>query len=557
MKTFIKSHPALVAAVLMFFTLTPLMALRDFTPANELRYLNIVDEMISEGNIFTLTNQGEPYADKPPLYFWLAALLRVILGQHSMYALSLLSFIPAAVIMVLMDRWLVSASGGSGRPGFMVRFASAMMLGTSALFVGTSVFLRMDMLMCMFIVMSLYSFYLLYTGKGNQRLHTFLFPVFVFLALFTKGPVGLLVPPVAVIATLAWDGRLRESGRYLGWRTWGIIALLCAVWFSGVWIEGGRPYLENLLFHQTVDRAVDAFHHKEPFWYYMVTIWYILAPYSLALVPVFICSFFRKRPEPASGRTDTGTFVRLSAAAVSVTFIMLSFFSSKLAIYLLPVFPFLVYVFSVSVQGFRWNGWLAASLALPSAVFILAGAAGAAVLAADCVPEVGGYTFIHSPWIYAALMSLAAGGAVSIYFLLRQKTWTTPVISMAASMLLCVLSASAVIPEANDYIGYGNLCRTASSLAHGDDAVETPSSYVTLGVYRPENMNVYLGTGIEDYGKDTDAYIEARIGPHILMVKTSLVENDEKLSRRLSGVSHEQCGGYSVYVMPGNPGPQS
>lgn len=69
MKTFIKSHPALVAAVLMFFTLTPLMALRDFTPANELRYLNIVDEMISEGNIFTLTNQGEPYADKPPLYF--------------------------------------------------------------------------------------------------------------------------------------------------------------------------------------------------------------------------------------------------------------------------------------------------------------------------------------------------------------------------------------------------------------------------------------------------------------------------------------------------------
>ena len=89
MKTFIKSHPALVAAVLMFFTLTPLMALRDFTPANELRYLNIVDEMISEGNIFTLTNQGEPYADKPPLYFWLAALLRVILGQHSMYALGL------------------------------------------------------------------------------------------------------------------------------------------------------------------------------------------------------------------------------------------------------------------------------------------------------------------------------------------------------------------------------------------------------------------------------------------------------------------------------------
>ena len=57
--------------LIWFIALLPIMILRDFTPNNELRYLSIVDEAISNGNIFTFTNQGEIYADKPPLHFGL------------------------------------------------------------------------------------------------------------------------------------------------------------------------------------------------------------------------------------------------------------------------------------------------------------------------------------------------------------------------------------------------------------------------------------------------------------------------------------------------------
>ena len=57
--------------ILVLLAFVPLMLLRDVTPNNELRYLSIADEAIRNGTLFAFTNHGVPYADKPPLYFWL------------------------------------------------------------------------------------------------------------------------------------------------------------------------------------------------------------------------------------------------------------------------------------------------------------------------------------------------------------------------------------------------------------------------------------------------------------------------------------------------------
>ena len=56
----------------------PVMILRDFTPSNELRYLSIADEALRDGHLFAFTNQGEPYADKPPLYIWIVMLGKIL-----------------------------------------------------------------------------------------------------------------------------------------------------------------------------------------------------------------------------------------------------------------------------------------------------------------------------------------------------------------------------------------------------------------------------------------------------------------------------------------------
>ncbi len=119
--------------------LVPVMVLRDFTPDKELRYLSIADEALRQHTYFAFTNHGVPYADKPPLYLWLIILLRWLTGAHRMWLLSLLSLLPAL-----------------GAP----------MLLTSAFFIGAAVTLRMDMLMCLFIVLALI---LRWLGAGAVR----------------------------------------------------------------------------------------------------------------------------------------------------------------------------------------------------------------------------------------------------------------------------------------------------------------------------------------------------------------------------------------------------
>lgn len=549
MKSYLSSHPVIAAVMLMFICLLPVMILRDFSPSNELRYLSIADEAISQGHVFVFTNQGEPYADKPPLYFWLMMLSRLVFGSHCMFVLSLFSFIPAAVIMAVMDRWLMMVARNN--PGVHLsgrdRFAAALILGTSAMFLGMSVFLRMDLLMCMFIVLALYTFYKMYRGTGNMKKDSIMLPVYIFLALFSKGPVGLLVPPLAIVVFLFFERKIKDVGKYLGLKTWGIMIVLCVLWFTGVWIEGGRPYLENLLFHQTVDRAVDAFHHKQPFWYYLTVIWYVAAPYSIALVPVLVATFFR-----GGANTDAG---RLFVAVSVSTFLMLSAFSSKLAVYLLPIFPFLAYLFPLEVRWYTRKTWVCIALAIPAAILAIAGAAGIVYLALHGsirlfhIPD--SFAFIVSPLTYLSLGIMLAGGVVSIYSAYRTRSWQMPVISLSVSMLLCILPVSFLLPEANSFIGYRNLCNTALEMkaeSHGQDM-----QYVTLDVSRSENMDTFLQSDVRRFEDDADGYTASmeKLGPHILMVRTSCVEDHPDLESALTGYRSETVGDYTVFCVEG------
>ena len=89
-----------------FLAMLPILLLRDYTPANELRYLSIADEALRNGTFLTFYNHGQIYADKPPLYFWIIMLGKWIFGAHHMWFLSLFSLLPAFIICRTIDRWI-------------------------------------------------------------------------------------------------------------------------------------------------------------------------------------------------------------------------------------------------------------------------------------------------------------------------------------------------------------------------------------------------------------------------------------------------------------------
>lgn len=528
---FLTKHPLLAVFLFTIICLIPEMLMRDFTPSNELRYLSIADEALAGGNFFAFFNHGAAYADKPPLYLWIVMLCKTLTGGHSVFALTLFSILPAFVIVWLMDRWVMSKASVSDR------MAMAMMLLTCVMFLGTAVVIRMDMLMCMFIALALFTFWRMYELRidgepdgGDAVVYkkcSWLLPVWIFMALFTKGPVGLLVPPVSIAVFLIVKRKWRDIGKYLGLKTWGVIAALCAIWFTCVFFDGGMEYLDNLLFKQTMGRAVKAFTHSRPFWFYAVAILWCIAPYTFILVGSLVESVWpsgkNKAEIPAeSVRSDLEIFF---LCIIGSTFVMLSSFSSKLPVYLVPMFPFVVYLFPLVSSRKGTRRWLVWAIAIPAAIMSLAALVSMLVLAGivnvnALVPELYEYNFAFSGATKIAAALLFIGNLLALWFLFRRRQWNLPVFMMGASLLLMIYSASGVLVKANPYIGYREVCQD----------VPEGTEVVTLFVHRPENMDVYLGRQIVDYEKDADAFLRDAADSTALGGKTfTLVTSTERL----------------------------
>lgn len=450
----------------IFICFIPLLLFRDFTPNNELKYLSIADEALREGHFFTFWNHGEIYADKPPLYLWIVMLGKWLLGYHSMLFLSLFSLLPALIIVYIMNKWVSEQVNPAFRSG------GSFMLMSSGLFAGSVLILRMDMLMCMFIVLALYTFYRLYMQTASSKA-SFLLPFYIFMAIFTKGPVGILVPLLSIPVFLFFQGKLLEFGKYLGWKQFGILLCLCAIWFGGVYWEGGYAYLNNLLFHQTVNRAIDSFHHKEPVWYYLKTIWYSLAPWILLYLTAIFSGFRRHLfREPLK---------QLFLIIITTTFIALSVFSGKLDIYLLPIFPFIAYLALLCLPEIPENR-IRFTVIIPAVILLFTFPSLFVLKKYISLPVSG------TPVIPVAAFVLSASAAITLYFLYKKQLLRS-IKTLSCGILLTLFTGGFAMPALNPYIGLGELCRVANRQARQNGI----TNYYYYDFRSGQNMDAYLG----------------------------------------------------------------
>lgn len=501
--------------------LLPILLMRDFTPSNELRYLSIADEALRNHVFFAFTNHGVPYADKPPLYFWIVMMCRWLIGSHRMWLLALFSLLPALGIVRVMDGWAARETDGEGRA------LARLMLSTSGLFIGVAMFLRMDMLMSLFIVLALRSFWRMYEGTEGYRRERWLFPSYIFLAMFTKGVLGLFIPLCSTAVFLLMARRIRFFLRFWGWRTWSVLLVCCALWFGAVYAEGGYGYLRDLLVRQTVGRAVSSFSHDEPFYYYLICVWYCLAPWSPLIIGVTVASL---RP-----RFVRGSLQLFFQVVGLTTFLLLSCVSAKLQIYMLPAIPFMVYSAVMLIHRFRDRSWLRASVVLPAAIFAVA----FPVLA--FVASLEEMSYLDDGMIYAAAMILTLCGLSSLKRLCRAG-WEDELGGvlrrMGAGLLLAVFVGAWSLPRLNAHIGYGELCAKALevSRSHGISDIRT------WHISRPEGMDVYLHRGVAAFPKDNQPVI-GNNRPMLLLTRKRYLEH-------FKGLETHTVEPYAVVVCP-------
>ncbi|MEG2317553.1 MAG: glycosyltransferase family 39 protein [Rikenellaceae bacterium] len=507
--------------ILPLLAIIPIFIFRDYTPDNELRYISIIEEALRNGSLFAFHNQGVAYADKPPLYFWLLMACRHITGENIMLLIGLFTLIPTVVIFYVMN----NLSFGKHEN---VKATPILMLLTSVMFIGSALVIRMDMLMVMFIILALYNFYRIYT-KTNNKWDSYFLPLNIFLALFTKGPVGLLAPIVAIAVFLFSEHKLKDFGHYLGLKQWTIIVSLAAIWFTGVALEGGSEYVNNLLFKQTIGRGINSFHHKEPFYYYLQTIWYTAAPWSLLCVVVMIKGFQKRI-------IQHNTLLKFYSVIILSTLVTLSLISSKIDIYLLPIYPFLIYLTVLLLKEIKIDWVIKSSIFLPSIILFLTPLS---LLFDDVLLPI----IPPNMWlIYLGIIILCLGGFCGAVFALKGHIKKAS-LSISTSLLVAIFVMSFTVPYFNDIIGFRNMSLTAKKAAMENGI----TSYAFYQFRGGENMDVFLKTKLKQV-KDMKEL--KTIHETIFFVREKDINSQDSLKEFLRHTPMiKKVGDFEIYII--------
>jgi 4-amino-4-deoxy-L-arabinose transferase-like glycosyltransferase len=276
--------------------LYPCMSFHLFEP-DEGRYAQIPREMLAAGEWIVPTLQGEPYLDKPPLFYWLVMVSYAVFGFHEWTA----RLVPALAMQasVLVCYWL-----GRRMIGERAAFWGALLLTVSPIFLGVGRLLTLDGVLTFWITLALMAAYRAISiepdaqardkdasracASGSEARFCIKWWLIAAMAcglgVLTKGPVTLVLVLVPLVAH-----RWLAKPAAISWRAWagflGVVALINLPWYIAVCVE--RPeFVRYFLWQHNVQRFVEPFDHVRPVWFYVPIVLYGLLPVTLLAWPL-------------------------------------------------------------------------------------------------------------------------------------------------------------------------------------------------------------------------------------------------------------------------------
>ena len=296
---------------------------------NEIKYYAITDNLIKSREFFILKYFSELYPDKPPLYFWLIRFFKENFENFNFLSIFFGSIIPSFIIIILIYNFFTKLK--SENFGFLV----AVSLATTPFFMGISVFLRMDMLMNLFITISLYYFFSVYFNLiKNSWFNKGIIYISIFLGIFTKGIAGGMVPLSIILGFLILEKNLTFLKKINFLAGVGFIIFCTLVWFLLIYLQPeGKEYLSLMFKQETVGRIVKAKTHIKPFYYYLVRLSFLIFPYSL----FWYCGIFYYLKN-IKNYNGWNYLEKIGVIWSMVPLVLFSLASGKLDIYMLPLF---------------------------------------------------------------------------------------------------------------------------------------------------------------------------------------------------------------------------
>lgn len=427
---------------------------------NDTREGAMIAEMARERVWVAPVFNGAHYLEKPPLLHWTGAVFCRLAGSPSEGLVRLPSALFSFLTLMVMLSW--ARALGREQAGY----AAAFMCAVSVLFFEYARIVLTDSALMFMVFFSLWLFWRAQTAETGFKKRYAAFLIVSALSFYAKGLIGPGMVWVSVAAWLIVQKRFRLA-LALAPLFAAIFVLVLAPWVLALWKAGGSEYLYTVFWENQFGRflhfsdpglPLDPYHvHKEPVYFYLLSLPLRLLPWTLLVVPALVYWF--RRGGAISGPVPF--FLKTCLVCMAV---ILHVSSAKAACYALPLFPFLFLMTGVWLEDVAADWSKRVDRNLVGFTYL---AIGAAVLAAPAA-----YMFAWLFDVRAALTSSAAVNAVclgmavmalSTGLLLARNVWlafkqgkrraailVTPVVVAVTG----VVGASAFVPAVDFYRSY-------------------------------------------------------------------------------------------------------
>ena len=467
----------LVAAVILFINIGGW----DLWNPDEPRYAEVAREMLKTGNYLVPHINAHIYPDKPPVFFWLIALCSMPFGDVSAAAArfpSALAALGVIFITCLLGRKLYSQTVGI--------FAGLILLSTAQFF-WLAVRANIDMTLTLWTTLAIFLLYCGYTRERGKHVCYLLAYFFMGLATITKGPVGIAIPLVTMLLYCIVQkqyGQLKKLDLLPGLI---IIAATAALWLVPACILGGNEYTQNILFKQTVGRAVDSYSHKQPFYYYLENFPADFNPWTI-FIPSAVIFFWRKKKQ---GETLNLTFPLVWFAG---TFIFFSLVSGKRNLYLLPLYP----AAAILMARF-WSDGIEAAKEQPAKLitipcYLLFGALTLCSIGAGALLALGDRTPLlrnleidpRALPLYPMIAIFLAGGVTGLVLVIKKARL---IFSFA---LVVVIMLSGFLFSVTSFFPAINVFKSGKPFCDRIAQIVQPSDTLVTFRFNPESFNYFM-----------------------------------------------------------------
>jgi len=510
---------------------------------DEALYAEAGREMVATGDWITPRVNGGPFFEKPPLYYWLAAVSYRLLGVSPFAAR-----LPAALLAVLTV--MLTARIGGRAWGQRAGLLAGLALATSLQMAVIGRMGIMDVPLTCLALLALLAYERWRSGGALSGAAAF--GACIGLGVLLKGAAGL-VPVVVAIADASWRVLRSPRGRgpHSAALAIGSVLLAAAIaigiaapWFLAMSARHGQAFGSTLLLREHLRRVLEPMQgHGGPIWYYLPLIAVGFFPWVVFL------------PAAMVRRADQGlptAFWRPLCIIWTLTVLAgFSLASTKLPGYITPLFPPMALLVGAELDR---------RLAQPGRAPWIALAAGAAVLAVlvsllptaarrlgapvGAAEEAGLLVIPVVVWVIG-LADIAVGALYGLRGRLRPAL--AAVATGQVAILLSVLAG--ILPVLSPYLG-GGVARLALVAAR-----ELPHSQLVLYETNPETVCFVLRRSVLTFGRREQHQLMEQLasGPVALIAPVK----DRALWEQLPSCRQWRAGSHVLLEIPGRAGPAS